>query len=177
MKKQIFNEGFTIIEMLVVIALIAILAALTVPSFTKTIERNQLRESAEAVKADLQLARRQAIKQSQNVTFDTNIGNDGAWCYGYDTTACNCAQADPAQADYCSMKRVIGTSFSSTDMTSAGLNPTFDFRRGTSVASNVCLSTDNFKLKVLNNAAGRVLICSDTTAPVGGYESCTTNCP
>lgn len=170
-------KGFTLIELLLVLALIAIVVTLAVPSFSKLIERNELRQSAEAVKADLQLARRQAIKQSQNVTFDTNTGNDGNWCYGFDTTTCDCTQVDPAQADFCSMKRVSGLSFASTNMDSAGLNPTFDFRRGTAIASNVCLSTNNYKLKILNNAAGRVLICSDTSAPLGGYESCNTNCP
>lgn len=164
-------------EALVVIALIAIISALTIPSFYKTIERNQLRQSAEALKADLQLARKQAIKQSQNVTFDFSLGNDGAWCYGFNTAPCNCNQNDPLQADYCSMKRVSGSEFAMTDMSSAGADPTFDFRRGTAFSSNACLSTDNFKLKVLNNNAGRVLICSDTNAPVGGYESCDTNCP
>lgn len=167
--------------MLIVVALVAIILAISVPSFSKIIERMQLRESAEAVKADLELARTQAIKGSQNVTFDTNTGNNGTWCYGFNNSAtdCDCTQADPTQADYCAMKRVTGSEFSSTNMTSNGITPiTFDFRRGTVLASNVCLASNNYIIKVLNNNVGRVSICSDTKAPMGGYEDCApSNCP
>ena len=43
MKKK--NKGFTLMEMLIVVAIIAILSAIAIPTFTKTLERS--REAAD----------------------------------------------------------------------------------------------------------------------------------
>lgn len=177
------SKGMTIIELLIVIALIAIILAITVPSFTKIIERNKLKTAAESLKADLQAARTQAIKRSSDVIFTRKLGNDGAWCYGFndDTTACDCSQTDPSQANYCDLKIVQGTDYPDTNMASFGPTPpgssTFSFRRGTVNSGYTCFSSTNYLIKIVTNNGGKVEICSDTTTPFPGYESCTSNCP
>lgn len=172
------NRGMTIIELMLVIGIFSILSAITLPSFSQFIERNRLKAVAESVKSDLQFARAQAITESSNVTFNRKPGDDTSWCYGFNSeaTACDCAQTDVTQADYCDLNRVTGSHFKQTSIVSPLDNTTFDFRRGTANAGNVCLATDNYKVKVKVSNLGRVSICSDTTAPMSGYDACATNC-
>jgi type IV fimbrial biogenesis protein FimT len=63
------GRGFTAIELLIVIAVIAVLAALAGPSFTPIIERWRVRQAAEDLQASLYYARSEAIKRGGNVTI------------------------------------------------------------------------------------------------------------
>jgi len=150
---------------MVVIAVIAILASVALPSFKDIIERNSLRQAVELLKSDMQFARTEAIKQSQNLTVSRNTGNNGAWCYGIDVGACDCGTAGD-----CSIKAVSGAQFGSINLTSAGANTGFSSRRGTANSSNTIFSSPNYTVKVYVSNGGRTLICSDTAG--AGYPSC-----
>jgi len=171
------EKGMTLIEVLMVIVIIAVLASLAIPSFQRMIERQQIRQAVESLKADTQLARISAIKQSANVILARNTGAAGAWCYGAATVTCDCTETVTTEADYCSIYRVDGGQYNATSFDSVGANTTFSFRRGTADANDTCISTANFTLKVSVNNAGKVNICSDSTAPVDGYyDNCASNC-
>jgi type IV fimbrial biogenesis protein FimT len=60
-------HGFTAVELLVVISIVAILATLAAPSFDATIKRWRVRDAREAMTAALYLARSEAIKRGGNV--------------------------------------------------------------------------------------------------------------
>ncbi len=55
------NAGFTLVELLVVMALLAMLAGLTIPRFHKSLGRSQLRQAAQQLARDLATARLLAI--------------------------------------------------------------------------------------------------------------------
>ncbi|QTD47444.1 GspH/FimT family pseudopilin [Ottowia testudinis] len=61
------SKGFTAIELLVVISILGILAALAAPSFTPLMERWRVRQVNEALQSSLYLARSEAIKRGGNV--------------------------------------------------------------------------------------------------------------
>lgn len=173
------NKGFTLLELMIVVAILGILVSIAFPSYQRLLERNRLKEAAEALKSDMQLARTESIKRSQDVIVTRTTGNNGAWCYGFNdsATACDCAQTATAAADYCALKRILGTSYPQTNLLSASANTTFTFRRGTANASNTCFSTTNYKLKVQVGSTGRVTLCTNNDATaVPGYETCATNC-
>ena len=68
-KKQSRNQsGFTLIEMIVTVAIAGILASIAIPSFTKMIERNRISTGTNEFLGALILARSEAVKRSQNVT-------------------------------------------------------------------------------------------------------------
>jgi type IV fimbrial biogenesis protein FimT len=61
------SHGFTAIELMVVVAIVAILAALAGPSFTPLIERWRVRDAAETLTSSIYYARSEAIKRGGNV--------------------------------------------------------------------------------------------------------------
>ena len=67
------NSGFTLIEFLTVIAIIAVVATIVLPNVISWLPRYRLSSGAEEIQSTLQLARLGAIKQNRNatVTFDT----------------------------------------------------------------------------------------------------------
>lgn len=71
-------SGFTIIELMIVLAIAAILAAIAAPSFTATIQDNRLVTQVNELQASLGLARSEAIKQNDNVIIcSINAGSCG----------------------------------------------------------------------------------------------------
>lgn len=80
--------GFTLLESLVVVALLAGLAALALPSMGNYLPRRQVQAAAEALVADLRLARSEAIKRALVVgvcasSDGVNCAATAAWVEGW----------------------------------------------------------------------------------------------
>lgn len=63
------QRGFTIIELVVTIALLAILLRLAIPSFTVWIRNAQMRSVAEALQNGLRNAQSEAVRRNRQVVF------------------------------------------------------------------------------------------------------------
>lgn len=93
-------KGFTLVEMMVVVAIIAVLAMVAVPDFSAWIANNKVHAKAEALAAGLNTARTEALKRSASVSVrftDTGGMLDGGWVVcPADRTAADgtCAAAD-----------------------------------------------------------------------------------
>ena len=70
------NAGFTLTEVMVAIAVIAILAGLAVPNFIGWLPNYRLRSGAEDIQSTLQLARVTAIKRNATATVSFDIANE-----------------------------------------------------------------------------------------------------
>lgn len=97
--------GFTLIEMMVTIAVLAILLALAVPSFNDAVLSGKLSTIANNLVASTHLARSEAIKRNNQVTLcvstDGSTCTGGTWNQGWivmcptnDNVACNPAGAN-----------------------------------------------------------------------------------
>src|SRR4051812_49326639 len=81
------QRGFTLIELMVTIAVAAILLAIVVPSFRTFTQSQRIKSGSFELYSALALARSEAVKQRANVTVTANSGgwNKGWTISGADT--------------------------------------------------------------------------------------------
>ncbi len=75
---SIKNNGFSLIELLVVVAMLGVLLALAAPGFQDTIESANTNSQAKNIMSMLNLARSEAVKRGRNVAICASL--DGLDC-------------------------------------------------------------------------------------------------
>lgn len=63
------QRGFTLIELMIVIVILAVLATLGIPSFMEMIQNTQVRTAAESILDGLQVARSEAVRRNAHTQF------------------------------------------------------------------------------------------------------------
>jgi prepilin-type N-terminal cleavage/methylation domain-containing protein len=71
------DSGFSVVELVVVIAILGILTTIAVPNFVAWIPKYRVKDAAQDLYSNIQLAKMEAIKRNQNctVTFDAGADN------------------------------------------------------------------------------------------------------
>ncbi len=184
--------GFTLVEMAITIAIIALVLVLAVPNFRLIVEHERLRDATQALQSDLMTARAEAIRRNIDI-FAVFITDGGTgWCYGVAARSdCDCRIADVANATACALsnpdgsrqlKVVASNNFRDVRMTSAVFGGTLNFvgfnpfrgattqGTGTPLSGSVELrSPDDSMVRVLVNPVGRASPCSTN---LSGYRPC-----
>jgi len=80
--------GFSLIELLVTIAIAAIIAGLAAPSFKKALDANRIQTTASALQSDMMYARTEAVKRGATVslcpsTDQATCADANAWQSGW----------------------------------------------------------------------------------------------
>ncbi len=73
--------GLTLVEVIVTVAILALLLGLAAPSFTPLLERWRVQQAAGAMTSTMQLARSEAIKRGGNIIIQANTNTD--WGTGW----------------------------------------------------------------------------------------------
>lgn len=149
-------RGFTLVELVVVIAVLGIVSVMAAPSFTGSFARNHLRGAAGEAYADMQFARAEAVQSNGavNVAFSAS---------GYQVTR--------------GTQVVKSVSFGGGVLVSGGSTMTVSFNpvRATATVANGPLvlshAASNATLRLTVNALGRPEVCT-SAGDVAGYAAC-----
>lgn len=149
------KRGVSLIEVLVAIAIAAILGGLAAPPFLESLARNRLDGAVSVLANDLQFTRSEAIRRRTNVTL--TVANGGA-SYSVAYTPSGGGADVP-----------IKTVPLADGVTLAATQPVvFEGLRGTTPAQTITGSSTQTaaQLRITTNAMGRVVTCS----PGGGLK-------
>lgn len=78
------SHGVSALELIIVLAVLGVIVAVALPSFTTLIANQRIRSTAETLRSGLQLARVEALKRGRNVVFDMS-GLDSSWVISCET--------------------------------------------------------------------------------------------
>ncbi len=151
------QNGLTLIELVITMAIIAIVAAMTAPSFSGMIDKQRLQGATDRFYADLQLTRSEAIKRHAAVTLSATISEDGSWCYAQsDTGLCNCNAAAQCTVGGIPSKVVQSNHFKNIKVASTFANSsvTFSGTRGGARAGRYLLTNNGVTYQVVVDALG-----------------------
>jgi prepilin-type N-terminal cleavage/methylation domain-containing protein len=177
------ERGFTLNELLVVVAIVAILSSLAVPTYQWAFDKYRLKGAADTLRGDLQYARLQAISNNKPVfvSFAPAANMGSSWCYGMILASSGVAGCNCKIANSCTLKQVSSSDFTGVTlaaptspavMFAANLN--FDPVRGlVAPASGAVefLSTLGKRAQLNLSVIGKAGIC-DPAATGSGYPSC-----
>ena len=172
--KSIF--GFTLVEMAIILALVAIIIIFTVPGLDFLNRAKTLTAATESLYDTLKLTKSESVKlrSTLNVSFVTGT----AWCFGISDSGnpCNCQTANSCQIG--GVERVIssqnyrGITLSVSNLT--GTTPKyaeFEGIRGTLTnTGSITLSNTGYATTMNINKLGLITICSDS---IRSYNACT----
>jgi type IV fimbrial biogenesis protein FimT len=133
--------GFTLIEMMVVIGIVAILAAIAAPNMGAMIKRQRIKTAAFDVFASLTFARSEAIKRNTTVTLTPTSGD---WAKGWQITDANSnVLRDQKGWDNLTVAGPPAVTFSGTGRASSGAGVPFALTDASVTASNYrCVKLD-----------------------------------
>ncbi len=77
------SPGFTLMEMMIAVAIIVVLAALAAPSLSDFFDRNRVRAAADDVSSLISQARAEAVKNDLPISVKAT-GSGTTWCVGAD---------------------------------------------------------------------------------------------
>jgi type IV fimbrial biogenesis protein FimT len=157
------QRGFTIVELMVAIVLLAFLLAMGGPSFSTWMQNSQIRTMSEAMKDGLQIARAEAVRRNAQVRLEL-----------VDSLTATCALSTAGPNWIVSMDGAVG-SCDSTNMADAAAPAAprvIQSRAATDGSKNAVVSASHST--VVFNGFGRVVlpagadVAIDITNPTGG---------
>ena len=184
-----FELGFTLIELMVTLAVMAVVLAAAAPSFAEFFDKYRLRGAADAVVSMVSNARAESVKSDQdvNVAF---TGSGAAWCVGANAagtptggnragaaTACDCTVTTECQVSGQRMA-VEPEAFPDVKIGALPAAMIFDSKLGTVTplgSRTVTLTSPKGKydIQVQVNALGQARSCVPAAKPViAGIPAC-----
>lgn len=166
------QAGFSLVELMVTIVVLAIIAAVALPSFQGMRDSARVRAATEAVYSQLQFARSESVKQNRDLFVSITTG--ASWCIGIsNATGCVCGTAGSCQfgpAAALAENNVLSENFVGVSLASTQAELQIDNRRGGTATSTTLTLTGGSSRegRVTISPLGRVSVCGN----VGGYTAC-----
>ena len=174
--------GFTLIEAMLVMAVLTILLAVGVPNYQQFRRDHELVGAAYSLYSDIQLARTEATKTNSNnihIYIFNESGTD--WCYRItdrDASSCNACDATCDIGGDGLTRGNDHTNFASTSMmTTSGSVSTINIenrRSGLNADGNhITFDLAGRQIEVELSHIGSTRVCTPSGTSLSGIESCT----
>lgn len=168
------QQGFTLVELVVAMAVLIALATVAIPAFQTSIGNAQIRTVAESIHSGLQQARMEAIKRNARVKF--TLQTNSAWQIGCVTvvTGCPALITQRSATEGSSTNTAVSadnytavfSSFGTRDpATAVGLTVV-------NVTNTQVKSEERRALRVVLAAGGNVKVCDPAVSTVGDPRAC-----
>jgi type IV fimbrial biogenesis protein FimT len=156
-------SGFTLLEMMVALAIVALLLTLTLPSFGSILSRYRLKSAAEQLSTDLGELR--FLSAQRGVPLHLHVHAGVPWCYALATTSgCDCRIAQS-----CQLKTVNGQDHPGVSLVEG--HPLLVDGRSASPGGVLFQSSDGARLRVSMTPLGRARVCAPGEA-ISGVPAC-----
>ena len=170
--KRLMPAGFTLIELMVALAILGIVALMAAPSFSAFLARSKLRGTAHEAIADLQYARSEAVQKNQAFRVEFSATGYEIWRMSRATPT----DKDASTASAPNPVKVVLWGNSSTAASSgASMAVNFNPVRASATVSDGPLELSHAAmsgtLRLQVNTTGRVELCSPG-ASVSGIAAC-----
>lgn len=182
--------GFTLVELMIVVAVVAVLAALALPSFRDYFDKAQVRGAADGLVTMIVDARGESVKRNRDVNISFN-GSSSVWCAGANGatepgTAGNVIQpalsCDCSIANACDVggREMVVKSSDYKGVTVVALPAEFVFSSQFGTVSPLGTTsltlnspTSKFQLSLVTSPLGQTSVCVPSGKPViSGYPPC-----
>jgi len=163
------NRGFTLVELLVTLTVIALLTGLAAPAMARLIDNARLHAATEQLAGELRRARSHAISHQQTIYLVLQ-GAGARWCFGWSSRRdCNCRAQQPDAA--CAtgdsggvqVHRLLSDTFRTVRLQRAGApgkrQLVFSPVRGAATAVSFRLMNGRGEQRVIISPLGRIRHC------------------
>ncbi|WP_255987429.1 GspH/FimT family pseudopilin [Chitinolyticbacter albus] len=173
------SRGFTLIEILITVALLGIALAIAVPSLTSWILAARTKGVAENLAQDIVMARAEAIRTNKPIRMNIQVASSS--CYGFSTNplGCNCTKTSSTDSAFCEVKREGEWHGVSISLDSGQFNNIiFDSTRGLPVTNafgilpgtqTAKISSSSGQVNVNMTVIGGLCLSSPSSAKLTGY--------
>lgn len=155
------GRGFSLIELMVTVAVLAVGLALAAPSLSTQIANYRLRSAAEGVLNGLNFARAEAVRRNSNVSFTLNAGGAG-WTVAQVSTATTLQTRANGEAP--GVTAASTTTSLSVTFTPTGLVDTSGVRLSQIDLSTTVAGAETRRIDIFGGGLIRVCTPSITTA-------------
>jgi len=170
-------RGFSLLELMVAIMVLAILLTVGIPSYIQFREDNTLSSAGRALYGDILLARSESTKRNnENVKVLFFGGSD--WCYRITDQKAAICDSCTATCDIDGDGQTRGgdaASYPKVQIKNIGY-PGGELRmgslRGSMLDGSILLSLGSKEIKVTTNKLGRAYLCAPTGTHLTGVDAC-----